>query len=74
MKGGEKGEGPAASEQVHLLRGLRFGVDPRRSIVEALASLSIPFVPVRSYDLAGTSLVSEVRMDCSCALTTRPLS
>ena len=51
---------PRRDEQVRLHRGLRFGDDPRRSSVEALASLSIPFVPVRSCDLAGTSRCFEI--------------
>ena len=54
--GAEKVEGPVASTNKSSgLRGLRSVEGPRRSIVGALAFSSIPFVPVRSCDLAGTS-------------------
>ena len=70
----EKGEGPEARRTSSTTSRPSFGQYPRRSSSKALAFSSIPFVPVRSFDLAGTSLWSKTRTDCSGAQTTHLLS
>ena len=70
VKSPGKGEGPEARRTSSTTSRPSFGQYPRRSSSKALASSSTPFVPVRSFDLAGTSLWSKTRTDCSGAQTT----